>query len=67
MGAGVDEWADDLRVQRVKLRNLRETNRNVSAEMEGTKAVLFNFWGVTVPSSPHAVFTSLEKKRSLPE
>lgn len=35
--------------------------------MEGTKAVLFNFWGVTVASSPHAVFTCLEKKHNLPE
>lgn len=35
--------------------------------MEATKAVLFNFWGVTVPSSPRAVFASLEKKRKLPE
>ncbi|CAG00866.1 unnamed protein product, partial [Tetraodon nigroviridis] len=35
--------------------------------MDGTKAVLFNFWGVTVPSSPHGVCASLEKKRNLPE
>lgn len=67
VGAGLDEWADDLRVQRVNLLNLRATNTTVSVEMDGTKAVLLNFWGVTVPSSPHAVFTSLEKKRNLPE
>lgn len=35
--------------------------------MEPTKAVLFGFWGVTVPSSPDAVFTSLEKQHNLPE
>lgn len=58
------EWAGNLCVQRVKLHN---RNRTWSVEMEGTKAVLFNFWGVAVPSSPHAVFTSLEKKHNLPE
>eukprot|EP00066_Takifugu_rubripes_P003809 XP_003966690.1 PREDICTED: bifunctional epoxide hydrolase 2 [Takifugu rubripes] len=35
--------------------------------MEPTKAVLFGFWGVTVPSSPDAVFASLEKQQNLPE
>lgn len=35
--------------------------------MEPTKAVLFGFWGVTVHSSPDAVFTTLEKQHNLPE
>lgn len=41
-------------------------NRTVPADME-MKAVLFGFWGVAVPSSPNAVFASLEKKHNLPE
>lgn len=48
-------------------RDEKEPNRTVSAEMEPTKAVLFGFWGVTVPSSPKDVFTRLEKQHNLPE
>lgn len=37
-----------------------------SEEMAGKKAILFNFWGVTVSSGPHAVFHKLEELHNLP-
>lgn len=56
-----------MKVPPERKRDEKEPNRTESAKMDPTKAVLFGFWGVTVPSSPKAVFTSLEKQHDLPE